>query len=124
MVAPSAPSSALLLANVNGQFTPPCETRPLELQLMAEPDSVPDPDPVTLMLLAQVAEKLTLALLVVVGVTVYLKLPHPVGGVLAVTDCHVPAKESIDADGVVGVGVVGAVVLFLFENRSQPALRA
>jgi hypothetical protein len=55
---------------------------------------------------------------------VYLRLPQPVGGVLAVTDCQVPAKASIDTVGAVGVGVVGVVVLFLLENMSQPAVMA
>jgi hypothetical protein len=36
-------------------------------------------------------------------VTVYLRLPQPVAGVLAVTDCHVPANESSEVD----VGEVG-----------------
>src|SRR5436309_11347822 len=112
----SAPSVALLLVNENGQFTPPWPTRPLAAQLMVWPDSVPAPDPVTVMLLAHVAVNVTLALVVPVGVTVYFRLPHPVAGVEAVTDCHVPAKSSAD---VVGVGVVG-VLGFFFDKRSQP----
>jgi hypothetical protein len=65
----------------------------------------------------------TLAAVAVVGVTVYLRFPHPVAGVLAVTDCQVPANASIDTVGVVvvGVGVVGVVELSLFGRRSQPA---
>jgi hypothetical protein len=122
MVVPSLPNVAVLLAKANGQFTPPWETRPLALQLMAEPASVPDPDPVTVMLLAQVAVKDTLAALVVVGVTVYLRLPHPVGGVLAVTDCQVPANASIEADGVVGLVGVLVELLSCFEKRLQPAV--
>jgi hypothetical protein len=120
----SVPGVALPFVNVNGQFTPPCDTRPLALQLIAEPDRVPAPDPVTVMLLAQVAVNDTLAALVVVGVTVYLRLPHPVAGVLAVTDCQVPANASMETVGVPGVGLVGVVVLVLLENMSQPAVMA
>ena len=61
---------AVLLVNVKGQFTPPWATRPLAFQLIADPDSVPDPEPDTLMLLAQVAVNDTFAVVVVVGVTV------------------------------------------------------
>jgi hypothetical protein len=60
----------VLLLKVNGQFTPPWPTRPLALQVMALPASVPFPEPFTVMLLAHVAENVTFALLVPVGVTV------------------------------------------------------
>src|SRR3954471_8269702 len=101
---PSLPSVALLLVNVNGQFTPPCATSPLALQLIADPDNVPVPAPVTVMFDAQVAVNETLALDAVVGVTVYLRLPQPVGGVVAVPDCQEPANASIEVeDGDVGV---------------------
>src|SRR5436190_4982653 len=124
MVLASVPGVALPLVNVNGQLTPPCDTRPLALQLMTEPDSVPAPEPVTVMLLAHVAVNDTLAALVVVGVTVYLRLPQPVWGVLAATDCQVPAKASIETVGVVDVGLVGAVVLSFFANMSQLVVMA
>src|SRR5689334_9201192 len=111
---PSAPSVARLLVKVNGQFTPPCETSPLALQLIVSPDNVPAPDPLTEMLLALVA---------VVGVTVYLTLPHPVAGFETVIDDHVPANASSEAPGV--VGLVGLSVLSLSlpprNGRSQPA---
>src|ERR1051325_11245582 len=99
---PSVPSVALLLVNENGQFTPPWPTSPLALQLIVWPESVPDPEPVTLMLDAHVAVNVTFALVVLSGVTVYFRLPHPDGGVDAVTDCQEPANASIDAVGVVG----------------------
>jgi hypothetical protein len=121
---PGVSCVALLLAKVNGQLTPPWATRPLALQLIVDPDSVPEPEPFTAMLLAQVAVKLTFALVAVVGVIVYFRLPHPVGGVLAVTDCQVPAKVSSDAvAGVVGdVGVEGVSVAAFFGRRSHPAV--
>jgi hypothetical protein len=74
------------------------------------------------MLLAQVAVNDTFAVVVVVGVTVYLKLPQPVAGALAVTDCQVPANEFSEAVVVVVVvGLVGVVaVSFLFWNMLQP----
>jgi hypothetical protein len=61
------------------------------------------------MALAHVAANTTVALLVPVGVTVYVRLPQPVTGsdVAADADCHVPAKAVIDVVG--DVGVVGAV---------------
>src|SRR5689334_18510285 len=90
---------------------------------MAEPESVPLPEPVTVMLPAQVAVKETLALVEVVGVTVYLRLPHPVAGVEAVTDCQVPANWSSDAPGVGDVGVEVASLVLLV-NKSQPAVMA
>jgi len=41
-------------------------------------------------------------------VTVYFRLPHPVGGVDAVIEAHVPANASTVVVGVVGdVGDVG-----------------
>src|SRR4030095_6664034 len=90
----------------------------LALQLIADPDSVPDPEPVTVMLVAQVAVNETFALVAFVGVTVYLRLPQPVAGVLAVADCHVPANASME---VVGVGLVGVSVLSFLPMRSHPA---
>ena len=74
---------------------------------MTLPLSVPAPDPVTLMLLAQVAVNVTLALDEAVGVTVYLKLPQPVAGVDGVSEDHVPANASTVVVGVVGVVGVG-----------------
>src|SRR3954454_10425588 len=110
---------------LNGQFTPPWPTRPVALQLIADPLSVPEPEPVTVMLLAQVAVNETLALDEVVGVTVYFTLPQPVGVVEALTDVQVPANASSETVGVVGdVGVVDEsdeVSLFLPGSRSQPA---
>jgi len=76
------------------------------------------------MLVAHVAVNETLALVVVVGVTVYFRLPQPVAGVDAVTDCQVPANASMETVGVPGVGLVGVVVLVLLENMSQPAVVA
>jgi hypothetical protein len=87
--------------------------------LMTESVRVPDPDPVTVMLPAHVAVNETLALDEVVGVTVYFRLPHPVGGVDAVTDDHVPAKASMLVDP---VGLVGD--LSFFDSRSQPVVSA
>jgi len=101
---------AVLLLNENGQFTPPCPTRPLALHVITFPDSVPLPEPFTLKALAHVAANTTVALLAPVGVTVYVRLPQPVTGsdVAADADCHVPAKAVIDVVGVVGVvGEVG-----------------
>src|ERR1044072_5867153 len=115
---PSAPRVALLLVKVNGQLTPPCDTSPLALQLTVDPASVPEPAPVPVMWLARVAVNGAVALVDVVGLTVYFRLPQPVGGVLADTDCHVPANDSI-APG--GVGEVGASVLSFLVRRSQPA---
>ena len=62
----------------------------------------------------------TFALVAVVGVTVYLRLPQPVAGVLAVTDCHVPANESSEVE----VGEVGDSVVVFLESRSHPAAMA
>jgi hypothetical protein len=124
-IVPSLPRVALLFVNVNGQFTPPCPTSPLAFQSMVEPESVPEPDPVTLMLLAQVAVNDTVALEALTGVTVYFKFPHPAAGVDAVTDCHVPAKASTETVGVLGeVGVDEEDVSFLLVSRSQPAASA
>ena len=57
---------------------------------------MPEPEPVTVMLPAHVAVKVTFALDVVVGVTVYFRLPHPVGGVDGVIEAQVPANASVD----------------------------
>src|SRR5262252_8204651 len=120
-IVPSVPSVALLFVNVNGQFTPPWPTRPDADQSMVDPANVPDPEPVTVMFAAQVAVNVTFALDVLTGVTVYFRLPQPVGGVDALTDCQVPANASIDVVGVVGeVGVEVEDVSFLV-NKSQPA---
>ena len=110
----------MLLVKLKGQFTPPWPTRPVALHATAEPLSVPDPEPVTAMFPAHVAENVTLALDGVVGITVYFRLPHPVAGVDGVTDVHVPANASSDApgDGEVGVEVV---LSFLF-RRSHPVI--
>src|SRR5262245_52501501 len=86
---------------------------------MTFPGSVPVPDPVTVMLVAHVAVNETFALVAVVGVIVYFKLPHPLAGVVAVTDCQVPANASIDVVVVV-VGPVGVLEDFLL-MRSHPA---
>jgi hypothetical protein len=52
--------------------------------------------------------KVTFALEAVVGVTVYFRLPHPVGGVDDVIEAQVPANASTVVVGVVGdVGDVG-----------------
>jgi hypothetical protein len=77
---------------------------------------------VRLMLPAHVAEKTTLALVVLVGVTVYFALPQPVGGAEGVTEDHVPAKAStvVVGDGDVGLGVA----VGFFGRRSQPAVSA
>lgn len=122
---------AVLFENVNGQFTPPWPTRPVALQVIVDPESVPLPEPDTLMLLAQVAVNVTLALSVPTGVTVYLRLPHPEGGTVTAADCQVPANASIPTlglEGAVGdVGVDADVVddeLLLFgDSKSQPAAR-
>jgi hypothetical protein len=61
-----------------------------------------------------------LALEAFVGVTVYLRLPHPVGGVDAETEVQVPANASMLVVGPVGpVGVVS-----FLDRRSHPAVRA
>jgi hypothetical protein len=92
------------------------------------PLNVPAPDPLTVMLLAHVAVNVTAALVVVVGVTVYLTLPQPLAGVDAVEEDQVPANASIDVDpdGLVGDVVVSESLSFLpvrFERTSQPAVR-
>jgi len=76
----------------------------------------------TLMLLAQVAVKLTFALLVPVGVTVYLRLPQPVTGRAEFVDCQVPANASIDVVG--PLGDVGVDELSFLFKRSHPAASA
>src|SRR6185437_12183012 len=101
---PVASWVALPLFNVNGQLTPPWPTRPVAVQFSVEPDNVPEPEPVTLMLPPHVAANVTFALVVLSGITVYLRFPQPVGGVDAVTDDQVPAKTSMLT---VGVGEVG-----------------
>src|SRR5262249_10995958 len=102
---------AVLLLNENGQLTPPWPTRPPALHVMTLPVSVPLPEPFTLMLPAHVPANTTAALLVPVGVTVYVRLPQPVTGsvVAAVVDCHVPANAVIDAPVAGVVGEVGVV---------------
>lgn len=106
---------------MNGQFTPPWPTRPLALQVIVCPLSVPAPEPVTVMLPAHVAVNDTFALDAVVGVTVYFRLPHPVGGVDALADVHVPANASIEAVGAVGpVGVSSASSFSLRLSRLHP----
>jgi hypothetical protein len=117
----------VLFENENGQFTPPWPTRPVALHVMVDPDSVPLPDPDTLMLLAQVAVNVTLALLVPVGVTVYFKFPQPLAEMVGVADCQVPANASMGTlgpDGVVGdVGVVDVEdeLVLLDDRKSHPA---
>jgi hypothetical protein len=72
------------------------------------------------MLLAHVAVNDTFALVAVVGVTVYFRFPHPVAGVAAVTDCHVPANASIfTVLGPVGFSLSSDFLL----SRSHPAAR-
>src|SRR5256885_8533419 len=115
---PVASWAALPLLSANGQLTPPCPTSPVAVQFSVEPDNVPAPDPVTSMLPPHVAANVTFALVAVSGITVYLRLPHPVGGADAVTDDHVPANASMLT---VGVGDVGEESSFLFlDSRSQP----
>jgi 4-hydroxy-tetrahydrodipicolinate synthase len=62
------------------------------------------------------------ALVALVGVTVYFALPQPVGGVEGVTEDHVPAKAStvVVGDGDVGLGVA----VGFCERRLQPAVSA
>jgi hypothetical protein len=69
------------------------------------------------MLLAQVALNVTAALVEVVGVIVYLTLPHPDAGVDAVADDHVPANASIDVEPDGEVGVVASGFLSFFPVR-------
>ena len=111
------PSVALLLVKVNGQFTPPWATRPLAPQSITLPLKVPAPDPDTLILLAHVAVKVTAALVAVVGVIVYLTLPHPEAGVEAVAEDQVPAKASIDVAPDGDVGVDASELLSFFPVR-------
>lgn len=117
---------AVLFENVKGQLTPPWPTRPVALQVIVDPDKVPLPDPETLMLLAHVAVKVTLALLALTGVTVYFRFPHPAGGTVADADCQVPANASIATpgpDGVVGdvgVEVVVDELVLLDDRKSHP----
>jgi hypothetical protein len=116
---------ALLLVKLNGQLTSPWLTRPFALQLIDDPDSVPAPEPITLMLPAQVAENVTFAADVVVGVTVYFRFPQPVGGVEGLIDVHVPANASRVAVELLGdVGVLDEPSFFLPPSRSHPAVRA
>src|SRR5258707_8862453 len=119
---PAASSVALLFVKVNGQFTPPWPTRPLADQLIVEPDSVPEPDPVTVMLPAHVPAKVTFALDAAVGVTVYFTLPHPVGGVDGVIEAHVPANASSDVAG--PVGEVGEDDGLFFVKRAHAGVSA
>src|SRR6185436_17377818 len=63
----------------------------------------------------------------VVGVIVYLTLPHPDAGVEAVADDQVPANASIDVEPDGDVGVVASEFLSFLPDRkpgmSQPAVR-
>jgi hypothetical protein len=116
---------ALLFVKLNGQFTPPCETRPFALQLIASPDNVPAPDPLTAMLPAHVAVNVTFALVAVVGVIVYFRFPHPVAGFDTLIDDHVPANASSEVVGLVGlVGLPVSSLSLSFpprKGRSHPA---
>src|SRR6185436_1016529 len=122
-ICPVASSVALLLVNVNGQFTPPWPTSPLAVQLIVFPLNVPEPDPVTVMLPAHVAVNDTFAVDVPVGVTVYFRLPQPVGGVDGVTEVQEPANASTVVVGV-GLGDVGLPVLSFLFSKSQPVVSA
>jgi hypothetical protein len=71
-----------------------------------------------------VPTKLTAALVVLVGVTVYCTLPQPVAGVDAVTEFHVPAnalRDTVGADGDVGLVLVELPLPVRFDSTSQPA---
>src|SRR6185436_13515027 len=98
---PLASVVALLLVKENGQLTPPWPTRPVALQFKVDPESVPVPVPLTVMLPAQVPLNCTFALVAVSGVTVYFTLPHPVAGLAAVTEAQLPANALIVTVGVV-----------------------
>ena len=74
------------------------------------------------MLPAQVAVNVTFALVAVVGVTVYFRLPHPVAGVDGVTEAHVPANASTEVAS--GGRRVGEVGLSFLVRRSQPVVSA
>src|SRR5919112_3391288 len=113
---------ALPLVRANGQFTPPWLTRPVAVQLSVDPESVPVPEPVTLMLPPQVPEKVTFAVDVLSGITVYFTLPHPVAGVDGVTDDHVPANTSMLTDGDGAVGDSEPSPFLSRFNRSHPAV--
>src|SRR5687768_1447153 len=77
------------------------------------------------MLPAHVPLNVTFALVVVVGVIVYFRLPQPVAGFAVPSEDHVPANASIDVVGPVGpVGFeVSSLSLSLppRKGRSQPA---
>ena len=88
----------MLLVKVNGQFTPPCATRPLADQLSVDPEIGARPPPVTVMLPAQVAVNDTFALDGCSGRDGVLTLPHPVGGRRG-GDGGPGAGERVDADG-------------------------
>ena len=114
---------ALPFVNVNGQFTPPWLTSPCAVQLSAEPDNVPVPVPLTLIPPPHVAANVTFAAEALTGVTVYLTLPQPVGGVDAVADVHTPANASMPIVGVGDVGVGLEPLSLLLLSSPQPAVR-
>ena len=90
--------------------------------MSVEPDSVPVPEPVTLMLPPQVPEKVTFAVDVVNGITVYLTLPQPVAGVEGVTDDQLPANTSMLTDGEGDVGDPPESSFLSLLNKLQPAV--
>lgn len=123
VITPGVPDSAAFpLGKEKGQLTLPWLTSPWAVQFSAAPEIVPVPVPFTWILPAQVALNVTLALVAVTGVTVYLRLPHPVGGVVAVVEDQVPAKVSMLAVGPDGdVGVPPPESFFLPSKRLQAA---
>jgi hypothetical protein len=76
------------------------------------------------MLPAHVAVNDTFAVVVPVGVTVYFRLPQPVGGVDGVIEVQAPANASTEVVGVGLVGDAGVSVLSFFYSKSQPVVSA
>jgi hypothetical protein len=115
---------AVPFVSVKGQFTPPCETSPLAVQLSVDPAIEPVPPPLTLMLPPHVAANETVALEVLTGVTVYWTFPQPVAGVEGETDDQVPANVSMPTadDGDVGEEEDDELS-FILSSKLQPIAR-
>ena len=116
---------AVPLVSVKGQFTPPCETSPLAVQLSVDPEIEPVPPPLMLMLPPHVAANETVALEVLTGVTVYWTFPQPVAGVEGERDDQVPANVSMPTAGDGDVGEEEEdESFFIVSSRLQPVVRA
>jgi hypothetical protein len=115
---------AVPLVSVKGQFTPPCETSPLAVQLSVDPEIEPVPPPLMLMLPPHVAANETVALEVLTGVTVYWTFPQPVAGVEGERDDQVPANVSMPTAGDGDVGEEEEdESFFILSSRLQPVVR-